>query len=235
MKDREQFLKVFLLQIILLACSAIVFATASGLEEGADTLAKVFTPITVVFGVLPALAVVGIAVYAAVDSLKLFKPAYQASRRGQNIQEYKERIHYTLPLAFPLAGLGFSFLSVIFAAILAYIIFKWGRYLYPWDDMKRVLFHRGGTTWGRTLLTWVNALFFLFAGFLPLITIVIFFAIISGFLSGSGSSSGSSGEQPRNSDEEWRTCRHCAYYDGFECHRTNEYPKPNDSCSSFTT
>ena len=235
MKDRAQFLKVFFLQIILFLCTAIVFSDTASLEETGDALPIAFTPITVIFGVLPALVLVAISVYAAVFSLKQFKKAYLALKSGGNVQEYKDKIHYTLPLAFPLAGLGFSFLSVVFAAILVYIIYKWGRYLYSWEDMKRVLFHRGGVTWGRTILTWVNALFFLFAGFIPLIIAALILYIVSGVLSGSGSSSGSSGEQPRDLDAEWRTCKHCAYYDGFECHLHKEYPKPDDTCSSFTT
>jgi hypothetical protein len=235
MRDRAQLLKVFLLEIALCACAAIVFSNAASMVETGDVLDGNLTPITVLLGVLPALAVVGISVCAAVYSLKQFKPAYKALRRGENVREYMDKIHYTLPLAFPLGGLGFSFLSVIFAAILAYIIFKWGRYLYPWSQMKNILLHRRGVSWGRTLLTWVNLLFFFFAGFVPLLTIVIFFAIISGFLSGSGSRSGSSDERPRDLDAEWRTCKHCAYYDGSECLRTGLHMDLGDSCSNFTT
>ena len=236
MRDRSQFIKFFLLQIALFACAAIAFKSGARLEEG-SSLPDFSAPLVVVFGVFPALILVAISIWAAVTALMQFKKAYRASKAGMSAKEYKDIVHYTLPLAFPLAGLGFSFLSVIFAAILAYIIFKWGRYLYPWEPMKRILLHRDGVSWERTVITWINALFFLFAGFLPLLTVVIFAAIITGFLSGTGSGSGSnsSGEQPGNSDDEWRTCKHCAYYDGFECHRTNEYPKPNDSCSSFTT
>ena len=44
--------------------------------------------------------------------------------------------------------------------------------------MKSVLLHRDGTSWGRTLLTWVNALFFVFASLYPILILAIFVGIL---------------------------------------------------------
>ena len=62
MRDRAQLLKVFLLEIALCACAAIVFSNAASMVETGDVLDGNLTPITVLLGVLPALAVVGISV-----------------------------------------------------------------------------------------------------------------------------------------------------------------------------
>ena len=156
--------------------------------------------------------------------------------KGDDVEERKRRIHYTLPLAFPMVVGGFSVLSIVFALVWFYAIYKWARPHYNKAEMKAVLMHRNGVSWGRTLLTWVNALFFVFSTIIPLIMLAlilwIFDAVTSagsrgGSRSGSGSGSGSSGDS-------FRCCSNCAYYSGgSECPYTHSHMNPSDSCSNF--
>ena len=99
--------------------------------------------------------------------------------------------------------------------------------------MKAVLMHRNGVSWGRTLLTWVNALFFVFSTIIPLIMLAlilwIFDAVTSGSRGGSSSGSGSGG----SSDDSFHTCGNCVHYGG-ECPHTNLHMDASDpSCSNF--
>ncbi len=155
--------------------------------------------------------------------------------KGDDVQERKRRIHYTLPLAFPLASTGFSLLGVVMAIAWFYAIYKWARPHYGKEQMKAILFRRGNVSWGRCLLTWVNVLFFVFATIIPLVMVALILFVINAFLSsGSNRGSSSGSDSGGSSDESFHTCGNCAYYSSAdECPHTHLHMYPSDSCSNF--
>ena len=156
--------------------------------------------------------------------------------KGDDVEERKRRIHYTLPLAFPMAAGGFSILSIVLALVWFYALYKWARPHYNKAEMKAVLLHRGNVSWGRTLLTWVNVLFFVFATIIPLIMLALILWIIDAVTSASsrGGSSSGSGSGSGSSGDSFRSCSNCAYYSsGSECPYTHSHMDPSDSCSNF--
>lgn len=155
--------------------------------------------------------------------------------KGDDVQERKRRIHYTLPLAFPVASTGFSLLGVVMAIAWFYAIYKWARPYYDKEQMKAILFHRGNVSWGRCLLTWINVLFFVFATIIPLVMVALILFVINAFVSsGSRGGSSSGSDSDGSSGDSFRSCGNCAYYSSAdECPYTHSHMNPSDSCSNF--
>lgn len=169
MKNRKQLLAAVALWITGFAIG-LLFGGLAYLSQDVEWLKILFSVIAFVALMIPIPMSVGALVYSLWQFFKMHK--------GDNVEERKTKIHYTLPLAFPIAFTGLSFLSFVFAFFLAYILLKWAKPHYDWNEMKSVLLHRDGTSWGRTLLTWVNALFFIFASLYPILILAIFVGIL---------------------------------------------------------
>lgn len=212
-------------------CGFVVGMAFVGLAHLADSvkwLETIFYVLAVIAFLIPAPMSLWALCYSFWQFYKMGK--------GDDVEERKRRIHYTLPLAFPLAACGFSLLSIIMALVWFYAIYKWARPHYNKAEMKNILLHRNGTSWGRCLVTWVNVLFFVFATIIPLIMLALILCVIGavtssgsrrGSSSGSDSGSGSSGDS-------FRCCSNCKYYSsGSECPYTNLHMDPSDSCSNF--
>ena len=150
MKNRKQLLAAVALWIAGFSIG-LLFGGLAYLSQDVEWLKILFSVIAFVALMIPIPMSVGALVYSLWQFFKM--------RKGDNVEERKTKIHYTLPLAFPIASTGLSFLSFVFAFFLAYVLLKWAKPHYDWNEMKSVLLHRDGTSWGRTLLTWVNALF----------------------------------------------------------------------------
>ena len=205
----------------------LLFVGLSRLVADIEWLKVLFTVLAAIAFMVPAPMSIWALCYSFWQFYKMGK--------GDDIEERKRRIHYTLPLALPLAATGFSLLSIVMAIVWFYAIYKWARPYYGKNEMKNVLLHRNGTTWGRCLLTWVNVLFFVFSTIIPLIFLALILAVISavGSSSSSGSSSSGSGSDGSSGDS-FRCCGNCAYYSsGSECPYTHLHMDPGDSCSNF--
>ena len=205
----------------------MIFLGLSRLSSEIEWLETTFTVLATIAFLIPA----PMSLWAFCYSFWQF---YKMGKKD-NVAERKRRIHYTLPLAFPVAVAGFSPISIVLAIVWFYAIYKWARPHYSKAEMKAVLMHRNGVSWGRTLLSWVNALFFVFSTIIPLIMLALILWIFDAVTSGSrGGSSSGSGSGSGSSGDSFRCCSNCAYYSGgSECPYTHSHMDPSDSCSNF--
>ncbi len=226
MKNRAQFIRFAIFYAISWSVGMVAMGIAS-LVVDIEWLAAIFSLI----GVLSLLFPVGFGFYAGVYSILQFRNAHKAYLAGEDYNEYKTRIHYTLPFAFAMGGFGFSPIGIVLALFLAWVLYKWARPIYDWTEMKAVLLHRNGTSWKRTALTWVNAMFFILVAIIPLVTLGIiigiiyllaklgivngFFDMISNTMGGSGSFGGGSGAGSGLSlggSQAFNSCANCAHF-----------------------
>ena len=214
MKSREQFIRF----AVIYACAWLIGMVMFGLAQLTVEI-EWLTAIFSILGVLSLLFPVGIGFYAGVYSVLQFRNAYNAYVAGEDYNEYKTRIHYTLPFAFALGGFGFSFIGIALAIFLVWMLHKWARPIYDWNEMKGILLHRNGTSWKRTALTWVNVAFFVLVAIIPLVILGIiigilyllgksgiidgFFNMVTGTMGGGGGSGVSSA---------FNSCDNCAHY-----------------------
>lgn len=226
MKSREQFIKF----AIIYACTWLIGMAMFGLAKlvvDIEWLAAIFSIIAVLSLLFP----VGFGFYAGVYSVLQFRNAYNAYLAGEDYNEYKMRIHYTLPFAFALGGFGFSFIGIVLAIFLVWMLHKWARPIYDWNEMKAILLHRNGTSWKRTALTWVNVAFFVLVAIIPLVILGIIlgiiyllaklgivnglFDMISSTMGGSGSFGGGSGAGSGlglGGSPSFNSCANCAHF-----------------------
>lgn len=233
MKSAKDFKKYALIWVCSWAIGLILYNVSNAVKEK-EELAGVI----MLFATIGLLIAMGISFYAMVVGLWQFRKAYMAQQAGEDIQPYLDKIHYTLPFAFPLGFMGFSPMGFVISAVLFYIIYKWGRYIYSWSDIKSVLLHKNGVSWGRTIRTWLSALFFAFAALLPLIMLALLIGLLyllgkSGVIDGmfnmvtnTMASAGSSGA---------KSCASCAYFTGYSCAKSGLGASSSDSaCSDFS-
>lgn len=173
MKDRQQFLKYAKIWASTWVFGMAMFGIAQ-LAVDIEWLAAISS----VLGVISLLFPIGLGLYSGVYSVLQFRNAYNAYLAGEDCTIYKTRIHYSLPFAFPLGGLGFSLPGIMLAIFLVWMLHKWARPIYGWNEMKAVLLHRNGTSWKRTALTWVNVMFFVLVAIVPLVILGIIIGII---------------------------------------------------------
>lgn len=250
MKNREQFIKFAGIYAILWLVGMAMMGLAS-LCVNIEWLAAIFT----IIGVLALLFPVGLGFYAGVYAILQFRNAYKAYEAGEDYEEYKTRIHYTLPFAFALGGFGFSPLGVALAIFLVWMLHKWARPVYNWEEMKGVLLHRNGTSWKRTALTWVNVMFFVLVAIIPLVILAIilgiiyllakmgiidgFFDMISNTMKGSGSFggsvSGSGAGLGLGASSQFNSCADCAHFGiGGDGKCWHGYSNPAGRCAHFS-
>lgn len=240
MKNREQFIKFVGIYILLWLVGMAMMGLAA-LSVNIEWLAATFT----VLGVLALLFPVGLGFYSGIYAVIQFRNAYKAYEAGKDYEEYKTRIHYTLPFAFALGGFGFSPLGIALAIFLVWMLNKWARPVYNWEEMKGVLLHRNGSSWKRTALTWVNVLFFVLVAIIPLVILGIilaiiyllvklgivegFFDMVSNTIKGSGSNSGAV------SNSNYNSCADCAHFGtGGDDKCWHGYSNPAGRCVHFS-
>lgn len=173
MKDKQQFLKFAKIWTCTWVFGIAMFGLAK-LALEIEWLAAICSILAVISLLFP----VGLGFYSGVYAILQFRNAYQAYTKGEDYEIYKTRIHYSLPFAFPLGGLGLSLPGIALAIFLVWMLRKWARPIYDWNTMKAILLHRNGTSWKRTALTWVNAMFFILVAIIPLVTLGIIIGII---------------------------------------------------------
>ncbi len=233
MKNAKDFKKYALIWGCSWAVGLTLYSISNAIKEE-----KELAGVIMLFATIGLLIAMGISLYAMVVGLLQFRKAYMAQQAGEDIQPYLDKIHYTLPFALPFGFMGFSPMGFVISAILFFIIYKWARYIYSWEEMKDVLLHRNGVSWGRTILTWLNTIFFLFAALLPLIILAIVIGILyllgkSGVIdhmfnmvTNTMASAGSSG---------FNSCANCSHYgiggDG-EC--WHGYSNPAGRCPYYS-
>lgn len=234
MKDAKEFKKYALIWGCSWAVGLVLYSISDAVKDSNEDLAG----IVMLFATIGLLIAIGISFYAMVVGLLQFRKAYMAQQAGEDIQPYLDKIHYTLPFALPLGFMGFSPMGFVISAIIFFIIYKWARYLYSWEDMKAVLLHRNDASWGRTIRTWMSVLFFGFAALLPLIILAIIvgilyllgkLGIIEGFFNMITNTMASAGA-PSN-----RTCASCSYFTGYSCSKNGLGASSGDgACSDFS-
>jgi hypothetical protein len=210
MKNVKEFKKYATIWLCSWAIGLVLYGIASSIKEEKEVAGVIMLLATI--GLVTA---IGISFYSMVVGLLQFRKAYNAQQAGEDMQPYLDKIHYTLPFALPLGFMGFSPMGFVILAIIFYVIYKWARHIYSWDDMKCVLLHQNGASWGRTIRTWMSSIFFLFAALLPIIILLIIIGILyllgkSGMINGlfnmaqnTMAGSGTSG---------FNSCSDCAYY-----------------------
>lgn len=247
---REEF--VNMLKLLYVKCPLIVLGVAlvclaigypaklmlgeeNGLSQAVGLIfAAVFT--------LYALTIFGYGVYSLYRGMRAMYNGKKAFDANEDVSAYKLEIHYSLPFAFPIASIGFTPVGIVLAFVLAYMIYKWGLSLYKWSDMKKVLFHKEGTTWKCTMLTWFNFYIFIVASFYPVIVTSIIIGIIY-ILFKTGVAQGAwegltnmvtNTMADAGSSDSFHTCRNCIYYGAAgECAKSHLFMQPNESCSDF--
>lgn len=143
-------------------------------------LAHVSSDVEWLKSIFSALAIVALMVPIPMSCVALVYSLWQFYKigKGDNVKERKTKIHYTLPLAFPIGCVGLSPLGFVIAFVLAYALFKWARPHYEWNEVKAVLLHREGNSWGHTLLTWLNVIFFILSAVYPILILTLIFGIL---------------------------------------------------------
>lgn len=219
MKDRQQFLKYAKIWACTWVFGMVMFGIGKFTAD-IEWLAGIFA----LLGTISMLFPVGLGFYSGVYAILQFRNAYKAYQAGEDYEVYKTRIHYSLAFAMPLGGLGFSPLGVALAAFLVWMLYKWARPIYDWNEMKDVLLHRNGISWKHTALTWVNVMFFVLVAVIPLVILGIVIGILyligkSGIVNGLFNmvTNTMGGAGSSNDDVSLgHHCSECAYYqDGF--------------------
>lgn len=206
---------------VALACLAIGYPAKLMLgEENALSYAVAMILFVVIMAWGATVIVFGAySLYRAMHAMYKAKQAFDAGN-DEEVAAYKLQIHYSLPFAFPVGIGGFTPFGIVLAFALAYMIYKWGLPLYKWSDVKKALFHKDGTTWKCTLLTWANFYFFFMASFYIVFVVSIIVAIIyllfklgvaqaaweglTNLVSNTMANAGSSSR--------YNSCHDCAYY-----------------------
>lgn len=212
MKNKYELLGYALMWLAAAAVVLLVGALSYWLQDY-EGLSKGLMTATRILLVIP----VGASLAAAVYSIVMLRKGVKAVESGEDNLPYLVKVHYTMPLALPLAYMGFSIWSIAFSILLVYSIYKWALPQYPWKGVKRMLFHSDGVSWTTTIITWVNLLFFISAGLIPLLSLLLIVVVLYIFgqsgaieymLNSANGVGGGSGS---------RTCSSCAFYSGGGC------------------
>ena len=187
-KTREQFVDMLkllyvkfplvLLGIALVAIVVGFFGTKIwGNENGLSQAMGILFVATLIPWVIAIFVFGAYSLYRAMRAMYKAKQALDAGDQ-EAVAARKLEIHYSLPFAIPVGIGGFTPFGIALAFVLAYMIYKWGLPLYKWGDVKKILFHKEGTTWKCTLLTWVNFYFFIIASFYIVIVVSLIVAAV---------------------------------------------------------
>lgn len=228
MKNRKELLPVAGVMLALVALKW-VFRILSGHTGDAETLSKVFEEISLILMLVQC----AISIWAALYSVWMMYKANTARKEGRvdDCIDCMAKIRYTMPLALPLAFIGFRLWLIVLAIVVVYAIYKWGLKLYPWQNVKRVLLHEDGTAWESTILLWINLLFFVGACVVPLVCLVIMIALL--YLLGK---SGFVESVFRDVNRPCYTCGSCIHYNGGRCLKHNRNVSSSDNaCDSFSS
>ena len=185
---REEFVKM--LKLLYVKCPLVVLGVALvclaigypaklmlGEENALSYAVAMVLFLTIIAWAITLFAFGAYSLYRAMSAMYKAKKALDAGN-NEEVSAYKLQIHYSLPFAIPVGIGGFTPFGIVLAFALAYMIYKWGLPLYKWSDMKKVLFHKDGTTWKCTLLTWANFYFFFIASFYIVFVVSVIIAII---------------------------------------------------------
>ena len=228
MKNRKELLLaagIWLASVALM----LAFSSLGKHTSDAEVISKIFHGISMVLLFVP----FAISISAALYSVWMMNVANTArkEKRVDDAIACMTKIRYTMPLALPLAFIGFRWWIALIAVAVVYGTYKWGLKLYPWPNIKRALMHEDGTAWETTILVWINLIFFVGACVVPLVCLVIMICLL--YLIGK---SGLVESVFRDVNRPCYTCGSCIHYDSGKCLKHNRNVSSSDNaCGSFSS